>query len=256
MALDIYVGPLTRLYTGNWSSIIVQFTEGLDPACGFPDGEIERNADMQVNTPEGLKTIEVKSNRKYIQPFNTAGEEIETWRKALNQTLAVHPGRPLDWPESNNGVYFTDKPGWAAYAALQLWAAHEEHPEFEAPVTVLEDIGTDPAFELSSGEHAPTRYPNLLRSDFWLPGEYSFTSNGQAPNGKDVTFGFSAALVKELGELNARTWNADEATVSKWFLQATKKEDAFESCAKFGFAVFHALARKAVEHGLPMALDG
>jgi hypothetical protein len=213
MALDIYVGPLTRFYTGSWCSIIVQFTEGLDPACGALDGEIERNADVQVDTPEGLKTIEVKSNRKYIQPFATAGEEIERWRQALNQTLPVHPGRPLDWPESNNGVYFTDKPGWTAYAALQLWAAHEEHPEFEAPATGLESIATDPAFELSSDEHAVTRYPNLLRSNFWLPGEYSFTSRGQAPTRNDVTFGFSTALVKELDELNARTWRADEATV-------------------------------------------
>lgn len=256
MALDVYVGPLTRFYTGSWWSIIVQFTDGLDPACGVLGGEIERNADMQVNTPEGLKTIEVKSNRKYILPLTTAAQEIERWRQALNQTLAVHPEKPLDWPESNDGVYFTDKPGWTAYGALQLWAAHEEHPEFEAPATVPENIAADPAFELSSDEHIATRYPNLLRSDFWLPGEYSFTSRGRAPNGNDVTFGFSTALVKELDELNARTWSADVATVSEWFLQATKKEDAFENCARFGFAVFYALAWMAVEHHLPMVLDG
>ncbi len=255
MALDVYVGPLIRFYTGSWRSIIGQSIDGFDPACGVLDGEIERNADMQVNTPEGVRTIEVKSNRKYIQPFATAGQKIEKWRQALNQTLAVHPEKPLDWDESDNGVYFTDKPGWDAYGALQLWAAHEEHPEFEAPAMVPEDIDADPAFQVSSDEHVETRYPTLLRSDFWLPAEYSFISKGRAPNENDVTFGFSTALVKELGELNARTWSADEATVSDWFVRATNKEDAFENCAKFGFAVFYALARKAVKHHLPMVLD-
>ena len=254
MALDIYVGPLTRFYTGRWKSIITQYREGFDPNCLVLDGGLDRLADLQVETPEGhVQIMETKVNRKYLSPLADAGQKIENWRQSLNEALAARLKEPLDWPEDNDGDYFTDKPGWEAYGALMLWAAHEEHPEFETPEILPEDWVADPAHELSLPEDSLTRYPTLLRCDFWLPGEYSFTSQGKAPNETDVTFGFSAALRDELVELNARTWCADE--ISGWLAYGKKREDGLEDCAKFAFAVFYALAGIANKYNQPMVLD-
>ncbi len=254
MALDVYVGSLTRYYTGRWKSIIAQYAEGEDPDCVLLEGGVERMADSGVKTAEGqVQRIEIKTQRKRLHPEAAARQEIENWRRSLNEALGARLQAPLDWPEDEDGTYFTDKPGWDAYRALKIWAAYEEHPEFEAPAMVPEKWTSDPAYELSSAEQAPTRYPTLLRSAFWLPGEHSFTAQGKTPNGVDVTFGFTAALLQELRELNARTWDAED--ISGWFAYGKKREDGFESCAKFGLAVLYALGSVAKEDNLPMILD-
>ena len=245
MALDVYVGPLTRFYTGRWKSIIAQSTDGFDPSCIALDGGLDRWADFQFNTPEGkLQTVEVKCNRKYLGSSVDADQKIKEWRQSLSQTFASRLREPLDWTEDNDGVYFTDKPGWDAYGALMLWAAYEGHPEFDR---LPEDWDSDPVYTSS------TRYPALLRCDFWLPGEYSFVSKGKAPNENDVTFGFSASLLDELRELNARTWGAER--ISDWFTYGKKREDGLEDCAQFAFAVLYALAATAQEYSQPMVLD-
>jgi hypothetical protein len=254
LALDAYVGPLTRFYTGKWTSITTQFLEGFDPDCLILDGGIERFDDFQIKTPEGqVQRADIKSNRKCLSPSATAGQKVEEWRQSLSQSLATRLHKPLDWPEDSSGVYSTDRPGWDAYGALMLWAAHEEHPELERPDTLPEDWFADPAYESSRAENAMTRYPTLLLCTLWLPGDYSFTFRGKAPSEKDVTIGFSTTLIKELFELNARTWGADD--ISSWFSYAKKREDGLESCAKFAFAVLYALAKVAEEDHQPMVLD-
>jgi hypothetical protein len=187
LALDVYVGPLIRFYTGRWKSIVSQYKDGFDPNCLVLDGGLDRFADFQVKAPDGqVRTGEIKSNRKYLSP-SAAGQKIEKWRQSLNETLAARLQKPLDWPEDNDGVYLTDKPGWDAYGALMLWAAHEEHPEFKRPDILPEDWFDDTAYQSSLAEDALTRYPTLLLCDFWLPGEYSFTAKGRVPNEKEST---------------------------------------------------------------------
>jgi hypothetical protein len=123
----------------------------------------------------------------------------------------------------------------------------------ELPDRLPDDWASDPAYELSLDEQTPTRYPTLFRSDFWLPGEFSFTANGRAPNGTEVTFGSSTALIDELLELNARTWRTGE--IAEWFAHGKRTEDGLEECAKFAFVVLLAMARFARHDSLPMVLD-
>jgi hypothetical protein len=42
--------------------------------------------------------------------------------------------KPLDWNESQEAPYFTDKPTWDCYADLMLWAAYNEQPQLSRPI--------------------------------------------------------------------------------------------------------------------------
>lgn len=256
MALDVYVGTLTRFYTGNWRPIVAQLSDGPDHYCGTICRVVERVVDGQTRTSDGkVQNIEVKVNRDQLRPASVAQERIESWRREVNEALEARLTHPIEWIEANDGEYFTDKPGWHPYGALLLWAAHEEHPEFGWPTEVPEDLGADPAFEASSEDSMPSRYQTLLRGDYWLPGAYSFVVKCQSPAGAEITLGFTEALFNDLRRLNSRTWRASEWKLARWCRKAARKGDPLEPSAKFAFSILYFLAKEAVDQGLPMVLD-
>jgi len=256
MALDVYVGTLTRFYTGNWRPIVAQLVDGPHPDCGTIGRVVERVVDFQTRTSDGkAQNIEVKVNQDQIRPASVARERIESWRREVNGTLETRLTHPIEWVEADDGEYFTDKPGWGPYGALLLWAAHEEHPEFGWPTEVPKDLGTDPAFAASSEESMSSRYPTLLRGDFWLPGAHSFTVNCQSPVGAEITLGFTEALFEDLRRLNSRTWRASEWKLARWFREAAREGDPLELSAKSAFSILFFLAKEAVDQDLPMVLD-
>jgi hypothetical protein len=236
MGLDVYVGSLTRYYAGDWETVVQRYGR----ETGMKVEVIRRPADP----PDAIRDPE------QIRPL------VLQWRNSLNEGLGDNLESPLGWDEGPDSPYFTDKPAWDCYTSLLLWAAYEEHPEFKRPVEYVGDFSKDPAFVASTARDYNTRYPNLLRDvEVWLPGDFAFTFRGQNLLGKTATFGSSVYLLRQLRELNARTWKADEPLLQQWRRDGSEHQAPLEKGAWFAFSIMHSLAHEAVEHQLPMLLD-
>ena len=68
--------------------------------------------------------------------------------------------------------------------------------------------------------------------------------------------GSTEMLQRQLGELNGATWKARPDEVAAWTRRPpVSQEGTLELLARYAFAVMSDLARKAVEHRLPMKID-
>ena len=86
MALDVYVGSLTRYYVGDWQSV-------------------------------GDRTAPPGKARKDCERI---GKAVLAWREVLGRSLAPHLGEPLGWDESEAAPWFTARPGWDGFGSLVL----------------------------------------------------------------------------------------------------------------------------------------
>ncbi len=145
-----------------------------------------------------------------------------------------------------------------------LWAAYAEHPDLERPTAnplCLPDRKTgdwhdDPAYKRSVADGFRTRYSQLLRDvEVWLPADFDFTFEAQWMTGEARQFGASGTLVRQLDDLNARTWRAAPEELDVWRRAGADFSAPLEVGAKFAFALLTDLAGKGVEHRLPMLLD-
>jgi hypothetical protein len=89
----------------------------------------------------------------------------------------------------------------------------------------------------------------------WLPGSFEFTFEGEDVDGHRVVVGSATMLRRQLADLNAATWRASETTVAGWGNTPPRFEATLELRSRYAFAVFSDLARRAVDHRLPMKLD-
>jgi hypothetical protein len=234
MGLDVYVGSLTRHYARDWETVVQRLGR-------------ETNTRVEVIRPE--------------EPADaiTDPEEIRTavlqWRTLLAAALARN-GVAADWDERAAAPYFTDKPGWDCYASLKLWAAYAEHPDLRRPTALTQDLASDPAYARSTERAYRSSFSQLIGDvEVWLPADFPFTFRGPDPTGRDVDWGSSVALRRQLETLNARTWRATPATITEWRREAAASQASLEEGARFAFAVMFELAALAVEHRLVMKLD-
>jgi hypothetical protein len=124
------------------------------------------------------------------------------------------------------------------------------------PLEYIDNFDKDPAFVASTAKDFRTRYLNLLcDAEIWLPGEFNFTFRVETLTGKAVTVGSSTYLLRELRELNARTWKADATLLQEWRRDGCEYQSPLETGARFAFSIMHSLAHEAVQHQLPMFLD-
>jgi hypothetical protein len=244
MGLDIYVGSLTRYFARDWKTIVQQLAER---------GEIPPVQVVRASEPNDAVTDPAQIRAAVLG-----------WRQGLSAGMREDLATPLDWDEVEPTPYFTDKPAWDCYGALLLWAAYSEHPELKRPVAnplclpghKTGDWHSDPAFELSVAEGFPTRYGQLLHDvEIWLPADFNFTFGAQWVTGHARRFGACRALVSQLDDLNARTWNASTAEQAVWRHAGAEHGAPLEVAARFAFALLRDLGGKAVEHRLPMLLD-
>jgi hypothetical protein len=238
MGLDIYVGSLTRYYAGDWKTIIQQLAE--KGALGDSTMHVVRpeQPDDAITDPEQIHEL------------------VTLWRQRLTEALGEHISMPLSWDERADAPYFTDKPAWDCYGHLLLWAAYDEHPEMERPTEGVEEWPQDPAYVASRADGYQTLFPQLLGGvEMWLPHDFPFTFSTMAPNGTDCSFGSSPALLRELEELNVRTWEADEDEIQRWRRQGADRGAPLEQGARFAYSIMRNLTRKSVENDLPIKLD-
>ena len=235
MGLDVYVGSLTRYYARDWETVL------------------QRHA---RETGMSLNVLRPNESEAIVTDQDSIRAAVCTWRDNLSSGLGDNIDAPLNWDESAESLYFTDKPAWDCYSSLLLWAAYLEHPDLLRPASCVEDWTKDAAYRRSSAKDFQTEYPGLLRdTEIWLPADFEFTFAATDVSGNTVNFGSVLALRDELAQINARTWSADSATLTAWRMQGADYLAPLEIGARFAFAIFSDLANAAADHRLVMKLD-
>lgn len=238
MAVDLYVGTLTRYYLGDWENVGQRWAR-------------ENGIPYKVVRPGDLA-----EEQQLITDPEVVRSAIYDWREVMTEGLGEFLNEPLEWDESIEAPYFTDRPHWDGYAGLLLLAAHEENPEFDPPQNISAKWAEEPALRKSkSAEFAGTEYLHLLSSEMWLPTRFPFTFLFKDLTGHELYIGSAPRLLEELHVLNERTFKGTEDDRVKWRLDVPEPGGSFEVAAKFGLAVFIELAERAIENRLPLKLD-
>lgn len=235
MALDVYVGSLTRYYAGDWENIAERSAR--ERGAGRPPGRVHRS-------PQGA----AESDR--IQAA------VLQWRTNLGASLGNTVVAPLDWDESPDVPYFTARPGWDGFGSLVLWAAYAEHPGLRRPASLPEEWDDDPALMRCNAEGVRSRYSHLVRNvELWLPARFEFTFEGEDVDGRRIVVGSSLTLARQLAELNDATWKGGDSETADWARRRPPQDGSLEAKARYAFAVLLDLVQRAGEHRLPMKLD-
>jgi hypothetical protein len=243
MALDVYVGSLTRYYAGDWESIADKKEKRTRPAR-------TKEARTKAARTQGARAV------------GDAGKDSErirnavlAWRDGMQRALRPHLSEPLDWAETTEAPWFTGRPGWDGFGSLVLWAAYAEQPSLRRPAALPEEWDDDPALVRSNADGLRSRYSHLVRNvELWLPAAFDFTFEGEDVDGRRIIVGSATTLGRQLGELNAATWKMDSGELAA-LARNRPSGNSLESCARHAFAVMTGLAGRAFEHRLPMKLD-
>ncbi|MBV8391902.1 MAG: hypothetical protein JOY81_01850 [Alphaproteobacteria bacterium] len=229
MALDVYVGPLTRYYTGEWENVAERAARERGEAVARPAMRPARDV-MRAR--------------------------VLDWREALARSLGERLAQPLDWDESARAHHVAGRPGWDGFGSLVLWAAYAEHPSLRRPPALPEAWDDDPALIRCNAEGFRSRYSHLVRNvELWLPCDFQFTFEGDDLNGRRIVMGSAQMLAQQLGELNAATWKMGATEVVSWGRRQAAHDAPLELQARYAFAIMTDLARQAVDHRLPIKLD-
>jgi hypothetical protein len=234
MALDVYVGSLTRYYAGDWENVAERSAR-------------ERGVGPQIARPRGASDRQREAER--------AKPTVQAWRSALGASLGSNVATgSLDWDESPGAPHFTRRPGWDGFGSLVLWAAYAEYPALPRPASLPEEWDDDPALLCSNADGS--RYSHLVRNvELWLPSPFEFTFEGEDVDGRRIVVGSVMTLARQLAELNGATWKAGDGEVAAWGQSAPADDAMLEFKARYVFAILAELARQAVDHRLPMKLD-
>jgi hypothetical protein len=99
------------------------------------------------------------------------------------------------------------------------------------------------------------RFASLYNVEIWLPCPFAFRFESTDVAGNRVWFGSSHELLGDLRRLNEETFRATPEKLARWREEGVEAGDRYEKSARFGLAMFLALAELSVKHRLPMKLD-
>ncbi len=241
MGLDIYVGSFTRYYAHQWETIVQQ--------AGRADG-----ISVEIVRTEPTSTDAISDPDQI-----NAG--ILQWRQGLGTALrnAGVIAEDLDWDERLEAPYYTDKPAWDCFGALNLLAAYEEEPKPLFGNRFPKDFKQDWDRDGRLNRHIAgkgSRYSHLYGCEVWLPVDLANSFDGPRPTGPPTRFGSSVRLHQQMLELNNRTYRGSADDRVTWRKEMPDGGDpAFEPKAKTGLAIVLGIAGAANENRLPMILD-
>jgi hypothetical protein len=235
MALDVYVGSLTRYYAGDWESV---------------GDRTSRERGRQTGSSQPRPAGAPKKDRERLQA------SVLAWRRALDGALAPHLAEPLAWNETSESPWFTDRPDWDGFGSLVLWAAYAEQPTLRRPAALPREWDDDAALVRSNAEGFRSRYSHLVRNvELWLPTTLDFTFEAEDVDGRRIIVGSSTTLRRQLGELNAATWKMDDDEMTALARRRSPRRASLEVTARRAMALMSGLVRQAVQHRLPVKLD-
>ena len=123
MALDVYVGSLTRYYAGDWESVGDRTSR-------------ERGRQTESGQPRACRRA--KKDRERIQA------SVLAWRRGARAGARTASCRAIRWNETSESPWFTDRPGWDGFGSLVLWAAYAEQPALRRPAALPRGMGRRP----------------------------------------------------------------------------------------------------------------
>lgn len=236
MAFDVYVGPLTRYYSGTWENLGQQFAR----SEGLPYQLLRPGDELSATRPRPEQVMIA----------------LQDWREALTDALGDHLEEPLDWREAPDLPYVTHRPHWQGYSALLLLAAYEDNPHFSPPTRIPDDWREDHALAASRNEGiGDSDYPSILLPELWLPCNFEFLFKCIDLAGHDIYMASVYSLRAQLGLLNDRTYRMTASERGEAAAATPDEGAAFNESARFGLALFMELADEAGETCMPMKLD-
>ena len=242
MGLDVFVGPLSRYYTGDWETVVQQ----MGRQTGMPITVIRPKA----ATPSFLSRLVAALTRR--NPTPDSAQRVTAWAASLTQYSPE--ATTFAWSDSPSAPYFTDKPAWDCYGALMLWAAYDELKPSDR-LASAKHWDRDASY-LAVIQKSDSKYRHLVaNTELWLPVAFEAPFSAPSPGGNEVVIGSSIRLLAELECLNANTWRASGTDLESWRHSGAAYDAPLEVSARFGFAVFHGLAKQSVSANLPMKLD-
>ncbi len=249
MGLDVYSGTLVRYYARNWLTSVQQW--GLE---------------------NGMKVEMVRANKEETAPVEDIITGVTQWREAIIEGLEGNIAHDQMWNEDNDVTpYYTAKPDWCAYEALQLFFAAKYLGE-RVPEKIPKDFNVfDHPLYKRFMQTKQSSY-SLYECEWWLPLREMIMFPARLPTGHERVFGTVGLLYAELKEINAIDWKADKQTIRSWVNTEGYPDDAYlrdgkvemvekhteydtVSLAKFAFSIFWQAAEHARKHGTMIILD-
>jgi hypothetical protein len=252
MGLDIYVGPLSRYYAGDWETVIQRWGR-------------ENGTPITMIRPPGHR----------FPSLDDALQAVLTWRLQLEAAFGDLVHEPLDWSEDPTGDYSTDKPGFDGRSAVLLLAAQQEFPSMTLPSIARDDIRGTSLWDLvmdrySSGNlrrrirerlglgvkiRPAGPFEHLYLSNMWLPVDFELTGNTLDPFGRPVHIGSVPRLRRQLQDLHDRVEVSHPGLLEANQMEGTLDRKEFPAVASFGLKTWLDVAIEADERGMPMILD-
>jgi hypothetical protein len=181
---------------------------------------------------------------------------VRDWQVRVSQRVGLAPFHDLRWNEPGETTCFVAELSWDAYGALLLLAAHAGLGE-SLPEYMPADWATDAVLQEAAGRANDGIYSQVIKPNWWLPGQFESTITMAPPIGVDVvTIGSSFELVSELQQLNAATYGATPEMLSRWrSLDPVRQTASFQALAQHGLAAAFDMAAKARSAHLPLIAD-
>ncbi len=255
MGLDVYVGTLTRYYSGDWELITQR---------------VGRELGLTVEVVRQDDHSEALTDPNEIRPM------IEHWQSSIGPALGID----ARWDEADVQPYFTDKPDWDGYWGMLFLAGAVANPTLAVPDVWPDHPERRPLVQITHKRHgllrrkgppeSGSRFWCLRVPTVWLPWEFDGMWHGRFPSGETLTVGSVSELNTQLRML-ATDLGASDDTLTVWeeaIGQPLGEEiivdgqvlERFERSAPLeagrrGLAMFIRLAALAAEHRLPLRLD-
>src|SRR5436190_19070886 len=150
MGLDIYVGPLSRYYAGDWETIVQQ--------AGRQQG-VEVQV-LRAPVPRQLQDPEIVL------------KALGDWQKAASSRMSAVVPAGIAWEESATGDYVTDKPDWGPYSALAAVATDDDMARAAPPDSAPQGSEALELWRRLGKRYVPTQHSSFtsrLRHFFGQP---------------------------------------------------------------------------------------
>jgi hypothetical protein len=232
MAVDLYVGTLTRYYTRQWENVVQKMAR-------------EQGLKYQLVTPN-------QGDKDAITDPAVVEPAMQVWQQNVSDALTQAGGDRTSWKEGVDAPYFTDRIGWNPLLALNLWASHVEMGT-TPPSKVSPDMIADEAYSECLANPDKHQIPVFLSAQFWLPANFIFHAKFPSPTGEETNVASLDGLIFALEKLNEQSWKTIDWR--SWLKNDFDDRSNLESNAQFGFAALANMAAEAKKNQLPMILS-
>lgn len=232
MAVDLYVGTLTRYYARQWENVAQKMAR-------------QQDLKYQTISPGGSKEIQDSDAAKIAKG-------AQDWQRSVSEALRHAGGSEVVWQEGMEPPYFTDRIGWEPLFALMLWTSCIELNR-PPPRTPPKDIMRDPILAECLKDSTKYQLTAFLSAQFWLPAEFVFFAKFPSPAAEEVGVSSVDALLFALEKINEQSWRTQEWRA--WLKDEFLDRSILETPAKYGFAVLASMAVEAKRNKLPMILS-